>query len=497
MKPLLEVEKTRIAYHKNANKNTVHRSSLIAPRIDGATTNITFLNHFLIKRNYKEVALKITSLNSLGKVVDSISIEINEPKVYSINLEDMFDGNSEICEYLIEFYSEKNLFIPFPAVMVNHIGADFINSVHSFNRVLNDIFENDSVNAAQVYESSIDYVVDKRYDTFFNFASGPFKPTREIEIALETAPSEVHKKSIPTDIERLTNRNYFISNIFVDAGTLPNGTLKILQPKQELFYGRLLAGVIDRETKAFSANHSYYDSSNTKEYFDNDLSRRTYPYFADALNQITMYPIMSPSLLSVHIEISDDSKHFSSQPLEIRSPSQSPIMFDIDKIVHSAGLKNVTAFEVVARAINGSVPTRVNHQLIYGPKNSGSLLRSSINVSLINRQVFTPPTKTGFTWGQMVVHSDYISHLGICFNESAGTGDEVEVTFYGENGLIKNVKSHLQPGTSLIMNSDEFKDVEHGSRFIWYVAKSKRPDLSAQSFHSHKLSHNSSGEHSF
>ena len=34
MKPLLEVEKTRIAYHKNANKNTVHRSSLIVPKID-------------------------------------------------------------------------------------------------------------------------------------------------------------------------------------------------------------------------------------------------------------------------------------------------------------------------------------------------------------------------------------------------------------------------------------------------------------------------------
>ena len=83
MKPLLEVEKTRIAYHKNANKNTVHRSSLIVPKIDSASTNISFLNHFLIKRNYKEVALKITSLNSVGKVVDSISLEINEPKVYS------------------------------------------------------------------------------------------------------------------------------------------------------------------------------------------------------------------------------------------------------------------------------------------------------------------------------------------------------------------------------------------------------------------------------
>ena len=44
-----------------------------------------------------------------------------------------------------KFYSDKNLFIQFPAVMINHIGVDFINSVHSYNRVLNDVFEDDKV----------------------------------------------------------------------------------------------------------------------------------------------------------------------------------------------------------------------------------------------------------------------------------------------------------------------------------------------------------------
>jgi len=497
MKSFLEVEKNRIAYHTNASKNTVHRSSLIAPKIEGALTNISFVNHFLIKRNYKDVVLKITSLNPLGKVVDSISVDITEPKVYSINLDEMFDDNKEICEYLVEFYSGKNLFIPFPAVMVNHIGADFINSVHSFNRVLNDIFENDSINAHQVYESSIDYVVDQKYDTFFNFASGPFKPSSEIQILLAAASSQCFKKSIPINMERLTNQTYFISNILGDADTVPNGTLKILQPRQDLFYGRLFAGIIDRRTKAFSANHSYYDSSNTKEYFNNNLSRRTYPYFANALNHVTMYPIMSPSMLSVHIEINDGSKCFSSQPQNIQSPSNAPITFDIDNIVESSGMKNITAFEVVANAVGGNVPTRVNHQLVYGPKDSKSLLRSSINVSLMNQQVFTPSNKTGFTWGQMVLDSDYVSHLGICFSVSAGNGDEVEVDFYGPDGHIKNVKSKLKPGSALILGSNEFSDMDCRSRFIWYVAKSKRADLTAQSFHSHKVSDNASGDHSF
>jgi hypothetical protein len=84
---------------------------------------------------------------------------------------------------LVEFYSDKNLFIPFPAVMVNHVGPDFVNSVHSYNRILNDIFEDDKVNKHQVYESSIDVIVDNEYDTFFNFATGIFKVNDNISVS--------------------------------------------------------------------------------------------------------------------------------------------------------------------------------------------------------------------------------------------------------------------------------------------------------------------------
>ena len=144
MKPFLDVEKNRVSYHKSIKTNTIHRSSLIVPRFDQAVSNISFLNHFLLKRNNKDVVLKITAINDNGVLEDSVSIEINEPIVYSLNLESFFKQASKIKEYLVEFYSDKNLFIPFPAVMVNHIGNEFVNSVHSFNRVLNDVFEDES-----------------------------------------------------------------------------------------------------------------------------------------------------------------------------------------------------------------------------------------------------------------------------------------------------------------------------------------------------------------
>ena len=150
MKLFKEVEKTRIAYHNDHSEKTVHRSSLLAPRFEHAATVISFLNHFLIKRNYKSVTLKITAINKDGNYKDSKSILINEPKVYTFFLEELFEDNATINEYLIEFFSTNNLFIPFPAVMINHVGRDFINTVHAYNRILNYIFEDDEVNSFQV-----------------------------------------------------------------------------------------------------------------------------------------------------------------------------------------------------------------------------------------------------------------------------------------------------------------------------------------------------------
>ena len=94
-------------------------------------------------------------------------------------------------------------------------------------------------------------------------------------------------------MQRLTNKNIFLSNYFNKLNR-KNTILKVLQPEQSLFYGRLFAGKIDKKTRAFSANHSYYDSSSTKEYFNNKLSMRAYPFFNNCMNKIVMYPIMSP-----------------------------------------------------------------------------------------------------------------------------------------------------------------------------------------------------------
>ena len=101
MKKYLKVQSDRKNYHVNPFKNTVHRSSLLAPVMPKAQTWVTFVNHFLLKRNYKSVALKIVAIGGEGEFIDSNTLEIYEPKVYSYNLSKLFYNNKKIKNYLI------------------------------------------------------------------------------------------------------------------------------------------------------------------------------------------------------------------------------------------------------------------------------------------------------------------------------------------------------------------------------------------------------------
>lgn len=494
MKLFSEVEKTRIAYHKDQSQKTVHRSSLLVPRFEHATTVISFLNHFLLKRNYESVTLKITAISYDGKFKSSKSIEINEPRVYTFYLEELFQDSAETGEYLVEFFSTKNLFIPYPAVMINHVGKDFINTVHAYNRVLNDIFEDDEVNSFQVYEASIDVVIDEEYDSFFYIASGPFEINGALKVSLED--SEQVSRVIPISMERMSVRRFKLSEIF--NRSLINGSiLKILQPKQVLFYGRLLAGVMNRKTGAFSANHSYYDTSSVPEYFDNNESSRRYPYFSDQQNTITMYPIVSKSLLEISVEISNDTKTFKSDFQKLLSPSTNPITFDINKLVKMSELENVYSFKVRAYSSQNKIPTRLSHQVQYSKLGSKSKLGSSISVALNNEEVFDSPNRNRMIWGQVVTANNYESRLGICFSNNSSPNEKITIDFYGESGHLKCITEHLDSTSSMIFDSTFFVQIGCVNEFVWYVARAEKNELTAISFHYHRISENASGEHSF
>jgi hypothetical protein len=501
MKKFADVEKTRIEYHKDGLRNSVHRASLLVPEIEGTSTQISFINHFLLKRGYEDVGCKVTGLDDSGKRIHANLTVLDKPKVYTMDLSDLFEGKAS--SYIVEFFCGRNMFIPFPAVMVNHYGEGFVNTVHAYNRVLNDVFEDDAINESQVSESSIDILVNDQYDTFVMFQSGDQKCLGELKFEL-IYEGVKYTKSLPLDVKRFCSKVFKLSEVFSELSEIRGGFLKVVQPTQNMFYGRLLVGVQDKSSGAFSGNHSYYDTSEVNEYWGENIeSTRMYPFMPDYQNIIRMYPIQAKGALQLSAKLFDKLGSFirSLDLGELNSPSGEYLDFNLNQGIEKYGITEdkVGAIEVVASSLE-KIPMRINHQLVF--KKSESKLFSSVNLSLFNAQVFQSKGKKGFSWGQMIIDKDTYSKLGVVFNTSSGSDEPIEVSFYDGQGLLCEKRVDLRVGQSALFSTDEdsfYESIERPivGRNIWYTISSNRPDITGVVVSTNRSTLHTTGEHSY
>lgn len=509
MKTLKSVEEDRKKYYKKKNINTVHRSSLLVPRLLNNQTYISFVNHYLIKRGYSDIVMKVFPFDINGKSGDAITFKIDQAKVYTFNLDKLFEGEFFYNCYQIEFFTSENLFIPYPAVMVNHINENSINTVHAYNRILNDAREMEKIDEIEVLEASIDLILNNKKDTFIILQTGM--------IALQNENLEMHflsnnnknpsfKKNINISIPKMSIKKINLSSFFKDADKLNiipgDYTVKVKQPKQPIFYGRLLVGVENKESNSFSANHSYYDNSNNKEYFNNKKSYKTMPYFSKFINKLHIYPIMSPGhgYFSLYINIKNGEiiKPYLLEKQKFIN-DKSTLLFDTEALINQSNITgDIKTFTLVYESSNEyKAPSRVNYQLVYGPKIENGV-NSSINVSLFNDEVFVPSTKDSKVWCQMLNKKGYEALLGICFiddfDKDPKQKHEVHLDIYDEKGLIKQLDINLNILDNYVVSNKDFKSE---SPFIWIFAKCKKPNLLMETFSFNSKSGFSSGEHSF
>lgn len=491
---------------RGKDRNTVHRSSLMVPEIAGSVAEISFLNHFLLKRGINRVGCLITAFNPSGSRIESRLISIDEPRVYTLRLSGMFQ--EPVSQYMVEFYSPENLFVPFSAVNLNHSGPGFVNQLHSYNRVLNDIFENDAVNKTHVCEASIDLDIGHDTDTFLVFSSGIARCQGAIQAEVITE-SRTYTAERKVDVPRFGTAVFKASELFPDFPQGARGVFRVRQPQQPMFYGRLLAGQV-KSTGSFSANHSYYDSSSFEEYWeDSDVSSRVYPFFKGLSNKIRMYPIMSPGELAVSIDLhSQDGRVLRQIPLGLlRSPGNRFVDADIHQLAQASGVdaSEIGAFKVSVQSSSGKIPTRVNHQLVYG---AGGL-PSSINVSLLNREhAFLPKGKTGFTWGQALASRLYDSQIGVVADlEPIGKSASpygFELKLYTEAGELASRRASIHHQGAVVFDlkkdfSRELGELASKDQHtpVWYTVESPEPVLYAFSIWRNTESGHASGEHGF
>jgi hypothetical protein len=497
VKKLLDVEKTRIGYYADNQLNSVHRSSLLVPVLPNSEVSISFLNHFLIKRQIQSVGCKITAIDKAGARLGSRLTIIDEPRVYTMYLQR--DFNQDAASFLVEFYSSVNIFIPFPAVMVNHRTQNAISSVHSFNRVLADVFEDDDINGTHVQETAIDMAHDPNLSTFFVLSAGPYNLQSPITLRLSTRDSEL-SHTLNVNIPRFTQQFFELKHIVPTWSNL-QGTLFIDQPDQKLFYGRLFVGQIAKDG-SFVGNHSYYDSSHVEgEYWDNNNpSFRTYPIISELDTLIRFYPIMSPSELEITVIFNDASglQLAKSSSMKLTSPGNNNFEIDIKKTAFKIGvdIQSLNSFTVQAWPAIGNTPTRVNHQVVYGR----SALETSINTSLQNYNVFHSKSKPRTSWGQLVNSEEFETWLTITNDGNTAEFESLDINFYDESGYLATESINVSFQSAKVVNvRDMMKrlNLVSKSEFVWYEFEATNSFMTAMSLFLHIKSGNCAGEHNF
>lgn len=500
MKSFKAVEATRRGYHADAARDSVHRSSLLVPVLPAAAAEVSFLNHFLLKRGYPRVGCRVTEIDGEGKRIRASLFQIDAPRAYTLRLSE--DGHPDCASFMVEFFAAENLFIPFPAVMVNHRGDGFLNSVHSYNRILNDVFEDDAINSVSQREAAIDVRVDEKASTFLVFSAGQSPCEGALDVRLDH-DGRRFERAVPVSVPRFSHRVIGLREIFPGLTRMTGGVLTVRQPRQPMFYGRMLVGRAAPDG-AFSANHSYYDSSGVAEYWEDGCpSARLYPFMPGLDNRLRFYPILSPGGLRLAV-VPRDTIGRALGRIEagiLESPGGKPIDLSVNDACRAAGIDpaETSAFAVEAAPTEGGTPTRVNHQLVYG---SGGL-ESSINMSLTNPNVFAPAGKGGFTWGQFPVGEALESCLAITTNGPNGEACDVDLSCYDEGGLVAERRLHIPAGAATILKPEELLPdavlarAEGGLDYVWFELRAKRPDIYGYAVVRHRRTGHCSGEHSF
>ena len=515
MKPFKAVEENRKIYHKFPDRNSVHRASAIFPIFDRELygNNLTFLNHWRVKRNIPEIAARHTIRDQLGRKLGQVYAVLDRPKAYSIDLEDIMQA-AEISDDLqtgsweVEYFSARNMFIPYPAVVQNVYNNSFSNQVHAYARILNDFDEDRAVNQVKVEEASVDVIIDDSTDTFVTIINGPEDTDSELCIRLVDQQGAEIRATVPFKAAPYEMRTVFLKQVFegkVDRIDR-DWSLYVTQPDYKLFYSRLFTGLV-RSTgdKPISANHSYYDSSAIEEYFDADPvherhANMTLPLLQDLPLRLRLYPILSPAVLDFSAAFYDaNGTRLALQENIVHWSKQETRIMDLD--IDSLAPEGAASVDLFVRADeSGKVPTRVTLQVCYGRE---GLLASSINLSMHSPYVFVPENKTGLSWMEVVGLANIENRIALCHTSPVpdDTSHDLVVTLYRDSDeetrtACLTLKGHAGFGGELSALVPDYKTFLEGRNGFMYV-ESKSPFLRCLSIQTNTDTGHSSGEHSF
>lgn len=504
----------------------VFRSSAIFPVIHqtGISSRILFMGYWILKRHIKQISAVISLRGENGELLHRDLMAIEEAKTYRLELADQLIKSglpidaSFIGTMEVEFFSTSNLVFPYPAVVINYYGPHFSSVVHTAQRVYNDFEDMHNNSQAQVPESGFNIYADDEREPFFGLINGPEK----------TSDGKIFMQFFNSDQEVLS--------IDFDSGPLQPYQLQMIYPAQlanlkkflkgkvgaakirfqvNWIFPRLVAGNFQHSLPAMTITHTYYDCSNARSQRDYWLPVQPEWHPAALMvpaciqekhfTNLYFYPIYSPGVFSLDVEIYDAKGHFLGRKknvLKIESPNEEFKVIDIKDLCAQLKINahQELAARVIARTVDDNrIPARIKLGLDIGREIQQMPCNICTNLQPFNPALETKPST--FRWCPVLADQPHAS-LWIMNSSPAvhyAKNAEVTLSFFREKDTSVLMRSFtLPPHGFIVIRPDADPDLKNffAENVGWCTLVSTNPYTTSYYF-----SENSSGvvggDHSF
>ena len=232
-------------------------------------TEISFLNHFILKRGIKDVVAKIELRCSNGKLKKTFDLKLKKKSVYSLRLSDYLKSNF-IGSVYIFFKSKENLFIPFCAVVGSVIAKNSVCAVHTYARRLEQKEIGTNIDIKNTIESCWTIRDTSNIKSFAILHGGKFNLSLSIRLQCTNSEGETISKSKKINLPKygtfaLVPQDFF-QNIIIEHLRGKKGQAKVIVKGLRGVFPRMCVGNFSFDNNQFNnilnANEIQYTHSN-------------------------------------------------------------------------------------------------------------------------------------------------------------------------------------------------------------------------------------------
>ena len=504
-------------------KNQVLRSSAIFPFIinDTMDTKILFMGYWLLKRDIKNITLKVSLRSKNGKLIKKKLMTIKEVKAFSIsvkkNLNYRLNNQRKTGSIELEIFSKTNMVYPYPAIVVNYEGKNSSTVVHTCGRIYNDKKDFKQNNQQNVNETGIDIIPNQNFMPFFSFVNGKSKILKDelkIQVINYFGETFIKKISIKNLKPYETKFVFFLNQNEKKFLKGKKGTVKI-KHNFDSFFPRFLSGNIETNNNNSSLTHTYYDTSKQKNkdtfwpnpkkkiFYDSSVS---FPLFKNkkSYTELVIYPNFPKCNIKFGLEIFDNNglkiKKIKSV-LKIIKKIENPIYLNIKEILKIKKVKLNFKKNYLIKIIvdgQGKVPTRLKFGLNLGFKNEYDVPSNiCFNAHVPNIKVLSKPGT--FKWAPLL--NKYNSLFTITNTSNLKIKNKkanIILNFWNENNnkclkkkiIIKDNGSYWfdlnkqEKIKKFLMNKTGWVTIKSDNPFVngWYIEKSSAGFIGADHF---------------